>query len=107
VSPKTKKWAPGWKTTQPRTRESNRDAFWAAFEDAAGQTIRARISAQELKDFGKPSTDLEQESLHTEQVLRAIVETYFTKHGMPSGEIEPADLGSDLQDLRTQFGDCP
>jgi hypothetical protein len=96
-------WAPHWKTTQPPTKEALKDASWAEFEDDSGNCIRVRITAQELKDFGQVPSQLQQKGRHTEQVLRAILETYVTKHGVPSREIDAEDLGSDLATLKLEF----
>ena len=95
-------WALDWKTTQ-QPRKETKDAFWAEFEDASGNCIRVRITAQDLKEFGQAASELQRKGEHTEQILRAILETYVTKHGLPSHEIDAQDLGSDLATLKHQF----
>lgn len=96
-------WAPDWKTTQGLTKEALKDASWAEFEDDSGNCVRVRIRAQDLKDFGQAPSQLHQKARHTEQVLRAILETYVTKHGVPSHEIDAQDLGSGLATLKLEF----
>lgn len=90
-----KNWAVAWKTTQPPAREAHEDAFWAQFEDSSGNFVRVRITAQELRSFGRGAS--------TKAILRAILETYVEKHGAPQGEIEPNDLGEGLQGLKEAF----
>ena len=46
-----KNWAPDWKTTQPPQKEQLIDAFSAEFEDASGNRVKVRITAQDLKRF--------------------------------------------------------
>ena len=98
-----KNWALHWKTTQPPTKEQLIDATWAEFEDASGNCIRVRIAAQDLNGFGKAPSELQQKGQRTEQILRAVLETYVTKHDVPSGEIDAQVLGSDLATLQRKF----
>jgi len=94
-----KNWAPDWKTTYGPQKEHGRDAFWAEFEDASGNCVCVRITAQDLKEFGKAPD--------TEQVLRAILETYVREYAIPTTAIDAKDLGSDLSDLKRQFRKDP
>ena len=106
---KARNWAPGWKTTQPpiRERQPDIDAFWAEFEDASGNTVQVRITAQDLKEFGEAPEQLQQKRQHTEQVLRAILETYVREYAIPTTKIDAKDLGSDLSALKRQFRKDP
>jgi len=102
-----KKWAPDWKTSQQPTRENSEDAFWAEFEDASGKSVQVRITAQDLKEFGQAPPELERKGHHTEQVLRAILETYVEKHGKAVPNIDAQDLGYDITILKRKFAeDC-
>lgn len=98
-----KHWASGWRTTQPPTRDANRDAFWAEFENDDGKSVRVSITEQELRGFGKPPEELNQKRQHTEAVLRAILETYVARYGIPNTVIDARDLGADLQSLKQEF----
>ena len=101
-----KNWATEWKTTYGPEREKNdRDVFWAEFEDDSNNTVRVRITIQELKEFGKAPENLQEKRQHTEQVLRAILETYISKRGMPTAEIDARDLGINLTTLRREFAE--
>lgn len=97
-----KNWSLGWKTTQPPIRETQTDAFSAEFEEASGNTVRVRITAHDLKDFGKGPESLEGRSHHTEQVLRAILETYVKEYGKTPADIDARDLNS-LGRLKHEF----
>ena len=98
-----KQWAPEWKTTYGPQRECKRDVYWAGFEDDSNNTVRVRITAQELKEFGKAPDALEERCEHTEHVLRAILESYVREHGIPAGQIDARDLGEHLPALRGKF----
>lgn len=98
-----KNWAPKWKTTQRPKKEQLIDATWAEFEDDSGNRVQVRITAQDLKQFEQAPLQLQQKGKHTERVLRAVLETYVTKHGFPSHEIDAQDLGSDLEILKSEF----
>lgn len=96
------RWAPAWTMTDPPKREENRDAFSAKFTGPTGETVRVRITGQALRDFGKVSDDFEEKAARTEQVLRAILETYVSEQGTPPAEIDAYDLRS-LGGLKRRF----
>lgn len=98
-----KQWAPEWKTTYGPEKEKNKDAFWAEFEDPSENTVCVRITIQELKAFGDEPDTFKEKGERTEQVLRAVLETYVRKHGIPAGEIDTRDLGNDLAALKREF----
>ncbi len=101
-----KSWASEWKTTYGPERERNdRDVFWAKFEDDSNNTFRVRITIQELKEFGKAPQSFEEKRKHTEQVLRALLEIYVSRHEIPATEIDAQDLGSDLAKLKREFAE--
>ncbi len=100
-----KSWAPEWKTTYGPEKEKTRDVFWAEFEDDSNNTVRVRITIQELKKFGKAPENLQEKRQRTEQVVRAILETYISKRGMPTAEIDARDLGIDLAVLKREFAE--
>lgn len=99
-----KQWAKNWKTFQPPRRHGDRDAFYAEFTDSGGDSVRVEITAQDLKDFGQAPEDLQAEAKHTEDVLRAVLETYESKLGKPPAVIDAKDLSNHgLQKLKEAF----
>ncbi len=101
-----KSWASEWKTTYgPEWERNDRDIFWAEFEDDSNNTVRVRITIQELREFGKAPESFEEMRKHTEQVLRALLETYVSRHEIPATEIDAQNLGSDLAKLKREFAE--
>lgn len=102
-----KNWARDWKTLKAPKREEcglfEATPFSAQFGDDAGHMITVRIKADELKTFDEAPPDLLEKRQHTEEVMRAVLETYMKEYGIPQGDIEPSDLGPHLEPLRQEF----
>jgi hypothetical protein len=82
-------------------KDADRDGFWAEFENG-GRRVRVLISAQDLRDFGDAPDG--KKAAHTEQVLRAILEMYINKRGVPPDRIDAKDLANHgLAALRKSF----
>ena len=98
-------WASDWEVVDGPQRENDRDVFWADFENGAGQTVRVRITGQELNDkrWGDKPESLEDIGGRTENILRAILERYAQKHDSLPSEIDARGLLNDLLALRKEF----
>lgn len=90
----TKQWAKNWDTFQAPRRHGDRDGFFAQFTDNEGNSVRVEITAQDLKDFGEAPEDLRAKAKHTEDVLRAVLETYESRLGKPPAVIDAKDLSN-------------
>jgi hypothetical protein len=108
-----KQWAKGWETRQAPQRDGQCDAFFAEFTDSEGNSVRVEIQIQDLREFGKAFQDFRDEARHTEEVLRAVLETYIQKLGKPPVVINAKDLSmyglgklkKDFRDARTEDPD--
>lgn len=99
-----KQWAKNWNTLQAPRRLGSRDGFCAEFTDDEGNSVRVEITAQDLKGFGEAPEELRAKAKHTEDVLRAVLETYVLRLGKPPAVIDAKDLSNHgLQKLKEDF----
>jgi hypothetical protein len=87
-----KRCAKEWQTRQAPKKDATSAAFFAEFTDGRDNAVRVEITIQDLKDFGQAPQDLSAKAEHTEQVLRAVLETYIQKLGKPPAVINAKDL---------------
>ena len=88
----TRRWAKEWQKLEAPKNDASSDALFAEFTNAEGNSVRVEITIQDLKDFGDAPRDLSARAQHTEQVLRAVLETYIQKLGRPPAVINAKDL---------------
>ena len=100
-------WAVDWKLIDGPQRESNRDVVSAIFGNSAGDSVRVRVTGQELNvaEWGRKPEKLEDIRKRTEEILRAILERYAQTHDKLPPEIDARDLLNDLWKLSREFAE--